>query len=93
MSTVNFKQSRFELRLSAEDRDIFEKAAQLSGYKTLANFLTSIAREKSEKIIQEKQQILASKLDKETFFDAIISGGKPNDKLKSAAKTFLDKQG
>ena len=93
MSTVNIKQSRFELRLSVEDREFFEAAAKLSGYKTLANFLTSTARERAEKIIEEKQKILASKQDKEIFFEAIVSGGKPNAKLKSAAKTFLDKKG
>ncbi len=92
MKTVEIKQSRFELRLSIEDRMFFEKASKLGGYRTLANFITSIVREQAKKIIKEEEAVLSSARDKEIFFDAILSNKEPSQKLKSAAKKYLKSQ-
>jgi len=90
MKTAKIKQTRFELRLSLEDKLIFEKASLISGYKTLSSFVLSSIREHAKKIISEKEQILASQKDKEIFFDAILSNAEPSEKLKQAAKKYLE---
>ncbi len=90
MKTIETKQARFELRLSKEDKLLFEKASQLAGYKTLSSFAILTLREYALKIIQEKEQILVSQKEKELFFDAIFSDIKPNEKLKKAAKKYLE---
>ncbi|MCF8298419.1 MAG: DUF1778 domain-containing protein [Saprospiraceae bacterium] len=90
MKTAEIKQSRFELRLSLEDKTFFEKASRISGHKTLASFITSIVRERAKKIIKEKEQILLSEKDKEIFFNAVLSNNEPSEKLKKAAEKYLN---
>ena len=92
MKTVEIKQSRFELRLSIEDKIIFERASKISGHKTLASFITSIVRKRAKKIISENEQILSSERDKEIFFNAILSNHEPSEKLKKAAEKYLKLQ-
>lgn len=92
MKTAEIKQSRFELRLSLEDRRIFEKASAISGYKTLSSFIISAIRERAKKIINDEEQILASQKDKEIFFNAILSDVKPSEKLIQASKKYLERQ-
>jgi len=92
MKTEEIKQSRFELRLSIEDKMFFEKASRISGHKTLTSFVTSIVRERAKKIIKEKEQILSSEKDKEIFFNAIFSNNEPSEKLKKASEKYLKRK-
>ncbi len=52
MSTT-IEQARFDARLPKEQKDLFEKAAQLGGYRNLTDFVIRIAQEKAKKIIKE----------------------------------------
>ena len=89
MKTIEIKQSRFELRLSKEDKLFFEEASQLAGYKTLSSFVISAVRDYASRILREKERILVSQKEKELFFDAIFSNMEPNDILKKASKKYL----
>ena len=89
MKTAEIEQTRFELRLSKEDRAFFEKASKISGYTTLASFIKSAVKERAKKIINEKEQILSSGKDKEIFFNAVLSNIEPSRKLKMAANKYL----
>jgi uncharacterized protein (DUF1778 family) len=92
VKTAKFEQSRFELRLTAEDRAFFKKASEISGYSTLAGFIKSIVRERAKIIIQENEQILSSQKDKEIFFEAVLSNIEPGEKLNQAAKKYSESQ-
>ena len=92
MKTIEKKQSRFELRLSTEDKMLFERASSISGHKTLASYITSIVRERTRKILKEQERILASEKDKEIFFNAILSNNEPGKKLKKASEKYLKSQ-
>jgi uncharacterized protein (DUF1778 family) len=89
MKTESIKQARFELRLSEQEKVIFEKASKLSGHKTLSSFITSIVRKQARKIIDNHEKILATENDKEIFFNAILANHEPNEKLKKAAQKYL----
>ena len=86
--TKNIEKARFDTKLSKEQKDLFERAAHIGGFRTLTEFIISSVQEKATKIITEKEIFLASKRDKEIFFNAIMHPGKPNAKLKSAAKRY-----
>ena len=92
MKTMDIKQSRFELRLTEEDKLFFEEASQLAGYKTLSSFVVSGVREYATKIFREKERILVTQKEKEHFFDAIFSDIEPNKNLKRAADKYLENQ-
>lgn len=75
MATKDIKQSkaRFDTRLSQEQKDLFERAAQVGGYRSLTDFVVLTVQEKAKEIISEKERIIASEKDSEIFFEAITN--------------------
>lgn len=83
-------QARFDARLSQEQKEFFEKAARLGGYRSLTDFVILTVQEKASEIIKEKEQILASEKDGVVFFEAVTAYKKPNKTLKNAFKDYTD---
>ncbi len=92
MSTeeLNIKNARFDTGLPKEQKDFFEKAARLGGFRSLTDFVVIAAQEKARKIIWERERTIASQRDCEIFFDAISNPKAPNEALTKAAKEFED---
>lgn len=93
MATVEEK-ARFDTRLPKEQKLFFERAARIGGYRSLTDFVILAAQSKAKEIIEEREQVLASKRDSEIFFDAINSTIEPNNDLLDAAneyKTIISK--
>jgi uncharacterized protein (DUF1778 family) len=90
MSTQIKDQTRFDARLSKEQKEFFERAASLGGYRNLTEFVFLAAQEKASEIIKEKEQILASNRDRQIFVDAITSARKPSERLKQAVAAYND---
>lgn len=85
---LNTKNARFDTRLPKEQKDFFEKAARLGGYRNLTDFVVMAVQEKAKEIIAEKEQIIASEKDSEIFFNAIMNPIAPNEELSKAANEF-----
>ena len=60
MTTTIKKQARFDTRLSIEQKQYFEKAAYLGGFRNLTDFIIHTAKEKAKQIIKENEQIIMS---------------------------------
>lgn len=90
MKTKEIKQNkaRFDTRLSKEQKVLFERAAQIGGYRSLTDFVVLTVQEKAKEIISEKEQIIASERDGEIFFDAITNSPKANKDLINAANKY-----
>jgi uncharacterized protein (DUF1778 family) len=90
MENINLKQekARFDTRLPKEQKEFFERAARLGGFRSLTDFIIFAAQEKAKKIILEQEQIIASQKDSEIFFDAIINSPKANNNLINAANEY-----
>lgn len=82
------EKARFDTRLSKEQKEIFEYAASLGGFRTLTDFVVSVLQEKSRMIIEKHDAILTSKGDQKLFFKAIMNPAKPNQRLIDAALRF-----
>jgi uncharacterized protein (DUF1778 family) len=80
--------ARFDAKLSKEQKELFEYAANLGGFRTLTEFVIYSVQEKAKSIIKEHNSILASQRDREIFFNALMHPGKPNKKLQNAAKRY-----
>lgn len=80
--------SRFDTRLSKEQKELFEEASRLGGFKTLSDFILSSAQEHATQIIERHQQILLTVQDREVFFNALLKPKKPNTALKKAAEKY-----
>jgi uncharacterized protein (DUF1778 family) len=88
MSTPIKEQARFDARLSKEQKQFFEKAAYLGGFRSLTDFVILTVQEKAKEIVQEKEQIIASEKDSQIFFDAITNPKEPSETLKNALTDY-----
>ncbi|MFA7493409.1 MAG: DUF1778 domain-containing protein [Proteiniphilum sp.] len=82
------QQTRFDARLSKEQKLLFEKAAYLGGYRSLTDFVVLTVQEKAKEIIKAKEQIIASEKDGQIFFDAVTKSSKPSKILQDALKDY-----
>lgn len=82
------EQARFDARLSKEQKQFFEKAAYLGGYRNLTDFVILTVQEKANEIIREKEALLASDRDSELFFDALVNPKQPSENLKKALTEY-----
>jgi uncharacterized protein (DUF1778 family) len=80
--------ARFDTRLSKEQKELFEYASNLGGYRTLTDFIISSAQHKANEIVERHRSIIASSSDQKVFFDAILNPPAPGKKLSSAAKRY-----
>ncbi|MBS1645008.1 MAG: DUF1778 domain-containing protein [Bacteroidetes bacterium] len=88
MSKVVKEISRFDARLPKEQKQFFEKAAYLGGYRNLTDFVILTVQEKAREIIRENELIIASENDSEVFFNAVTKSKKPSKTLKNALKDY-----
>ncbi|MFV0566757.1 MAG: DUF1778 domain-containing protein [Flavobacteriaceae bacterium] len=88
MSAAIKDQARFDARLPKEQKQFFERAAYLGGFRSLTDFVILTVQEKAKEIVQEKEQILASEKDGQIFFDAITKPKKPSKTLKNAVEDY-----
>ena len=82
------EQARFDARLPKEQKEFFEKAAYLGGFRNLTDFVIITVQEKAKEIIKEKEKIIASERDSQIFFDAITKPGKPSETLRKALEDY-----
>jgi uncharacterized protein (DUF1778 family) len=88
MNSTIAEQARFDARLPKEQKQFFEKAAALGGYRNLTDFIVRVVQEKANEIIKEKEQIIASERDSLIFFNAITNPQKPSETLKNALDDY-----
>ncbi len=84
------KNARFDIRLPLEQKILFEKAAQLGGYRNLTDFVIMTLQEKAKKIVEENEQIIASERDSRIFFNAVLNLEEPNNELLKASNEFKE---
>jgi uncharacterized protein (DUF1778 family) len=88
MNTTNDKSARFDARLPKKQKQYFERAASIGGYRNLTEFIIIAAQEKAKEIIKENEAIISSNRDSEIFFDAITNTKKPSKTLKKALDDY-----
>lgn len=82
--------SRFDARISREEKDLLEQAASLAGFKSLSDFILTTARERAIQVIRENQQVIQTQADRDVFFKALSSPPEPNEALKNAANRYFE---
>lgn len=86
------KMARFDTRMPIEQKEFFEYAASLGGFKTLTEFVTYAVKLQADKIVEKHNAILASQKDQEIFFNAIMNPPRPNEQLMKAAQHHRERQ-
>ncbi len=80
--------ARFDARLSMEQKQFFERAAVLGGFRSLTDFVLETVQDKAKEIIEESEQFLSTEQDKRVFFDAIMNPPMPNSELIDAKESY-----
>ncbi len=88
VSTNITGKARLEARLSVEEKEFFERAAAIGGFRSLTEFVVRSAKKRAEEIVSRHELVIASKRDSEVFFSAILNAEPPNEKLVAAANKF-----
>jgi uncharacterized protein (DUF1778 family) len=86
MKTV--AKTRFDVRLPKEQKEYFEYAANLGGFRTLTEFVIYSGNQQASQIVDKHNSILASKRDQEIFFNALLNPQAPSARLKRAADRY-----
>ena len=81
-------QARFDTRLTRNQKDLFEKAARIKGFKSLSEFVIHTTLEVATNIIERHNAVLTSEKDRKVFFEALTNPSKPNKALLKAAKSY-----
>ena len=89
MNQLNtMEQTRFDVRLPKDKKELIELAATLSGFKSKSEFIVHTLYKEANFIIDKQNQVIASAKDQQIFFDAILNPPKPNKNLIKAAKKY-----
>ncbi len=80
--------TRFDTRLTKEQKAFFEYASMLGGYRSLTDFFLSTVQAKATEIVQEHNRVIASTKDQEIFFSHVTQPAMPNDALKAALEAY-----
>ena len=86
--TQTSKGARFDARLTADQKSLFERAAALAGSRTLTDFVLDSAQEKAEAVIRESEILHLSEKNRQIFVDALLHPPAPNRRLKQAASRY-----
>jgi len=82
------EKTRFDTRLSKEQKELFEYAASLGGFRTLTEFIIFSTQQQANNIVERYRTILASNQDQEIFFNALMNPPHPGKRLQKATKRF-----
>jgi uncharacterized protein (DUF1778 family) len=86
------KPERLEARISREQKELFQRAADIQG-RTLTDFVISSVQEAAKRAIQEHEMMILSVRDQEVFVEALLNPPNPSEKLRSAAQRYKQKIG
>lgn len=84
---------RINARVPREQKQLFERAAQVGGFRSLTDFILDAAQQKADSIIHKHLTILASKRDQQIFFREITNPSKANEQLQKAAIRYNEQAG
>lgn len=86
------KAERLEARISKEQKELFQRAADLQG-RTLTDFIISSLQNAANQIIQEHEVMILSRRDQEVFVEALLNPAEPSAKLTTAAQRYKQNMG
>lgn len=84
------EQSRLDLRIPRKQKEYFQQALEIGGFRSLTDFIISAASEKAEAIMEKHNNWLASESDRKLFFNALVNPPAPTNKLRQAMKKHRD---
>jgi uncharacterized protein (DUF1778 family) len=86
------KQERLETRVSRDQKNLFQRAADLQG-RSLTDFVLHSVHEAALRTIEETQIIRLSERDSKIFVEALLNPREPAEDLRTAARRYMKRFG
>jgi uncharacterized protein (DUF1778 family) len=86
------RNARLEARVSRDQKDLFQRAATLTG-RTLSELVIDSTQEAAAKIVQEHEVIRLSREDQIAFISALLEPSEPGARLRKAVQSYRQKAG
>jgi uncharacterized protein (DUF1778 family) len=86
------KKERLEARVSAEQKELFMRAAALQG-GTLTEFVVRSLQEAASRTIREHEIMELTAQDREVFIETLLNPPGPNERLRQAAIEYRNIMG
>jgi uncharacterized protein (DUF1778 family) len=86
---VSTKRERLEARVTREQKELFQRAADIEG-RSLSDFLVKSLTEAAEKAIRDRHVMHLTAQETEQFFDALLNPPEPNERLREAARLYRE---
>lgn len=86
------KSERLETRVTKEQKELFQRAADIQG-RSLTDFVISSVAEAAKQAVQEHDIVILSARDRAVFVEALLNPPEPSNKLRAAARRYKQKMG
>jgi uncharacterized protein (DUF1778 family) len=83
------KRERLEARVSTEQKELLQHAADLQG-RTLSDFVVESAQRAAEEVIRAHSVVMLSARDSRAFVEALLEPPMPNGALRTAAARYQE---
>jgi uncharacterized protein (DUF1778 family) len=83
------RNERLEARISADQKDLFLRAAELQG-RTLTDFVIASVHAAAVRTIAEMQSIGLTAEESRAFAEALLNPREPAPRLKAAAQRYIE---
>jgi uncharacterized protein (DUF1778 family) len=87
VKTEPSKVERLEARISKEQKELFQRAADLQG-RSLTDFVIASVLDAAKRAIQEHEIMMLSVRDREVFVEALLNPPQPSSRLRAAAERY-----
>ena len=78
---------RLETRVTAEQKNLIERAAALQS-RTITDFVLTAVQDAARRTIEEHQQLELSVRDSEAFVEALLNSRPVNDRLRDTVRRY-----
>jgi uncharacterized protein (DUF1778 family) len=84
--------ARLEARVSPVQKNLFQRAADLSG-RTLSEFVVASAQDAAERLIQDQNVIRLTPAEQTAFVKGLLEDTEPGSRLRRAAASYKKRVG
>jgi len=81
---------RLEARVTAEQKNLIERAAALQG-RSVTDFVLTSVQDAARRAIEEHNQLALSVRDSEAFVDALLKPTPINDRLRDTVRRYRER--
>jgi uncharacterized protein (DUF1778 family) len=82
------RKERLEARVSADQKGLFQRAAELQG-RTLTDFVIASVHEAAVRTLAEMQAVKLTAQDSQAFAEALLNPREPSPRLQTAARRYI----